>query len=305
MKMKLLVLGGAGVTGKRVVEIALNKGMEVYATYRHTPPPKSLRDANWLKADVDEIDTIRKLLNELKPEAVIDMHAYNKVDDCEDVGREDCWRTNAMSPGLWARECSKKGIKYVWVSTDFVFDGENPPYAEGDVPRPLSQYAVSKLVGEQRALLEGAIVLRTAVVYDSDPRSKFLGWVIRRLAEGKEVPAFVDQWNNPTWAKALAQVSIEALRLEGPKLLHAVGKECMSRYEFAKAVARAMGYSENLVKPSCSCEIKQKARRPKRNCLLTEKLKEKLGVEIPSPREVIKEISKELKETYLSSNELS
>ncbi len=287
--MKVLILGGAGLTGRRAVELALGRGYEVYATYRNTPPPPDLQ-ANWLKADVDNLETIKKLLDETEPDAVIDLHAYNKVDDCEDIGREQCWKSNAVSPGLWAKECSKRGIKYVWVSTDFVFDGESPPYSEEDVPRPLSQYAVSKLVGEQRVLLEGGIVLRTAVVYDV-PEGKFVGWVLNNLKEGRKVPAFVDQWNNPTWAKDLAEACLlSAEKLDGPALLHAAGRKCMSRYEFAKVIAKAFGYDDNLVEPACSCRLHQKARRPFKACLKVERIWKVLGFVPRAPEEVFSEI---------------
>ncbi|ALU12668.1 hypothetical protein EYM_06245 [Ignicoccus islandicus DSM 13165] len=298
--MRILVLGGAGLTGSKVVSEASRKGYEVYATYRNTPPPPSSK-AVWIRTDVDEPESIRKLLDEVKPDAVIDMHAFNKVDDCEDVGKEQCWKTNAVSPGLWAKECSRRGVKYLTVSTDFVFDGENPPYSEDSIPRPLSQYAVSKLVGEQRALLEGAIVLRTAVVYDADKRSKFPGWVIRNVMEGKRIGVFVDQWNNPTLARDLAHASILAIEeLKGPILLHAVGRECASRYSFAMEIVRVLGLDEDLLEATCSCRVNQKAKRPHKACLKTTKIEDVLGFVPRGYREALRDVSSELKEVWMS-----
>ncbi len=298
--MRLLVLGGAGLTGSRVVSEALSRGHEVYATYRNTLPPEGSK-ANWIRADVDEPSTIKRLLEEVRPDAVIDMHAFNKVDDCEDVAREQCWKTNAVSPGLWARECAKANVKYLTVSTDFVFDGEDPPYSEESIPKPLSSYAVSKLVGEQRALLEGAIVLRTAVVYDADQRSKFPGWVIRNVMEGKRIGVFVDQWNNPTLARDLAHASILAVEeLRGPLLLHASGRECASRYAFAREIVRVMGLNEDLLEATCSCRVKQKAKRPHKACLTVNKIEELLGFAPRGYREALRDVSSELREVWMS-----
>ncbi len=301
--MRLLVLGGAGLTGSWVVRHASSRGHEVIATFRNTPPPLDIKKAaTWVRSDVDELENVRRLLDSFKPDAVIDMHAYNKVDDCEDVGREACWRSNALSPRLWARECAKRGTKYLFVSTDFVFDGEEPPYSEESVPRPLSQYAVSKLVGEQSALSSGAIVLRTAVVYDADPRSKFLGWVIRNLKEGRGIGAFVDQWNNPTLARDLAMASILAVEsLEGPELLHAVGEECVSRYRFALEIAKVMNLNESLVEPTCSCKLNQKAKRPFKACLLTEKIDNLLGFRPRGISKALKDIKEDLIKTFSES----
>jgi len=298
--MRLLILGGAGVTGLRTVKIANERGHEVIATFRNTlPPPDYKKLASWVKADVDELDTIRRLLDTYKPEAVIDMHAYNRVDDCEDVGRDECWKSNAMSPKLWAMETRKREIKYLYVSTDFVFDGENPPYDESSTPHPLSQYAISKLVGEQSALSSDAIVLRTAVVYDADPRSKFLGWVMRNLREGKKIGGFIDQWNNPTLARDLALASVLAIeRLEGPELLHAVGRECVSRYRFAVEIARTFNLDESLIEPTCSCRVRQKARRPFKACLKTDKIEEKLNFVPRGPKEALTEIKDELERVF-------
>ncbi len=291
-----MVLGGTGLVGSRTVRLASERH-EVYATWRNTPPPEDLKEsATWIRVDVDLEENVKRIMEDVRPEAIIDAHAYNKVDDCEDVGREECWRSNAVAPKLWAREANKRGIKYLYFSTDFVFDGMNPPYREGDTPFPQSFYAISKLVGEQSTLAANGIVFRTAVIYSWSPRTKFLSWLLNKFERGEKVTAFVDQWNNPTLAEDLAIASLKAVeKVEGPKLYHAVGDQCLSRYQMARIVAKTFGYDESLVEPFCSSLIKQKAKRPYKACLINEKIKRELGVRMRGFEEGIEFVANERK----------
>ena len=116
------------------------------------------------------------------------------------------------------------------------------------------------------------VILRTTVIYGWHKRSRFTNWVLENLQKDQIVPAFTDQYNTPTLIDDLIFSIQQIIQKNISGLYHAVGKTCVSRYEFSLLLAKKFGFSEKLIIPVTSKEKKQDAPRPVNGCLSNNKL---------------------------------
>ena len=152
-------------------------------------------------ADLDICDFVytRKVLEDAKPDIVINTAAFNRVDDCEEEVSKAFW-VNAFAVRNLAKICADMGCALVHISTDYVFDGrKGTPYTEDDAPNPLGVYGASKLAGEcfVRSICRKHFVVRTSGLYGTaGSRAKegnFVETMIRLAKEGKPIRVVNDQ----------------------------------------------------------------------------------------------------------------
>ncbi|MEK7850587.1 MAG: sugar nucleotide-binding protein, partial [Deltaproteobacteria bacterium] len=181
----------------------------------------------------------------------------------------------------------KYGSKMVYISTDYVFDGENGPYREDDAPNPLGYYAWTKLEGEGiTAFTPHNLIIRTTGVYSADPDSlNFVMQVIKRLGAGESMRVPSDQYGNPTLADNLAEGIMALLTLVKTGIYNVAGSDFMDRYSFALLIADVFGLDKTLVSPIDTRSLGQKAKRPLRAGLVVEKIEKETGVKMVGARE--------------------
>jgi dTDP-4-dehydrorhamnose reductase len=215
-----------------------------------------------------------ELIKKFEPQVIIHCAAMTNVDLCE-TEREKCWSSNVFATEHVAAGARKTGARIIYISTDYVFDGDRGPYREDDTPNPLGYYAKSKLAGENAVISSGAewSVIRTIVLYGCGLgiKSSFTSWLLKELRSGKPVRIVNDQWGNSTLADDLAQAIDRLIFLEKQGLYHMGGRGFMTRFEMAQRTARFFGLDENLISPITTAELKQPARRPLRSGLTSEK----------------------------------
>jgi len=272
-RRKVLITGASGLLGNRIVKLT-KEDYEV--TPIHNTKSLSL---NSLKLDITNQNKIFSLFYELEPNVVIHTASETNVDKCE-TEKEHAWKTNVEGTRNIAEACQKVGTKIVYISTDYVFDGEKGFYNEEDKPNPVNYYGLTKLEGEKQVIehCENYIILRTSVLYGWHPwKQNFATWVINQLKQGKEIKVVDDHYNTPTLADNLAEIAIEVAEKDLRGLYHASGRERISRYEFAKQIARAFNLSADLVKPvKMSQLIDWIAKRPRDSSLNTSKIQKQL-----------------------------
>jgi dTDP-4-dehydrorhamnose reductase len=271
---RLLVTGSSGLLGHTIVELAKND-------YTVIPLHKTkLLHSNSLKLDITDAIEVLNLLHKLKLDVVIHTASETNVDRCE-TEKEHAWKTNVEGTRNVAFACSKVGAKLVYISTDYVFDGEKGLYTEEDKPNPISYYGVTKLEGERQviALCKNYTILRTSVIYGWHPwKQNFATWVISQLRQNKEISVVEDHYNTPTLADNLAELALEALQRGLNGLYHASGSERISRYEFAKQIGESFQLDSSLIKPiRMSQLVAWIARRPRDSSLSTDKIRKQLG----------------------------
>lgn len=229
--------------------------------------------------DKRDPEAVMDFFEQYRPEAVVDLSARTRVDDCErDPG--GCWRVNGLGTRNVVEACRRFGSFLVFFSTDYVFAGDREtPYAEEDAPRPLNHYGLCKLVSEAAVLGSGlaAAVVRTSTIYGGRNRPNFVANLLQELREGREVRATVDEWRDPTFAGDLAEAVRAILRRRAAGLFHIAGPECLSRFDFVRRIAETFGLDPDRVVPVHAREIPSAAARPRRLHLDCSRAREVLG----------------------------
>lgn len=153
--------------GSKVVEVAENS-YELVPTHNTRPLFK-----NSVKMDITSAEEVLRIITRLIPDIVVHAAAETGVDNCE-VDRKRAWRVNAEGTKNVAEACGKINAKLIYVSTDYVFDGEKGFYAEKDEPNPVNYYGVTKLKGEEfvRKCYRKNVIARASVLYGWHPLLK-------------------------------------------------------------------------------------------------------------------------------------
>ena len=272
---RLFITGGSGLLGSKFRYIAGSK-YEIVTTHHNNPGENSV------SFDITDENDVMDKITSLNPDAVIHAAALTNVDYCEDHP-EEAWNVNAKGTDNIAKACEKTGSKLIYVSTDFVFDGERGMYSEEDKTNPLGYYASTKLEGEEFIRhyddLNYAIA-RVSVLYGWHTRMNFVTWVIDELKNGNEINIVTDQYNSPTLADNAAEAMIKIFERDKTGIYHTVGDERINRFDFARNIAEVFDLDSSLINPTKSTNFVQKAKRPKDSSLNVEKVQRDLGIKM-------------------------
>ncbi len=265
--MKIFITGGSGLLGSKIAEIALERGYDVYSGYNmHSPD-----FGKPVRIDLYNPESIFKAVKEIMPNVIIHTAALTDVDKCE-VEKKLAYKINADGTMFITKISRKLGSFLIYVSTDYVFDGSRGMYREEDATNPVNYYGYTKLIGERYA--KDFCIARPCVIYGAKPASgkiNFALWIINKLMNGEKIRIITDQYITPTLNTNLARMILEIAEKEIRGIFHLAGATRVSRFEFAKEIARTFGLDENLVVPSTMDEIKWIAKRPRDSSLDTSK----------------------------------
>lgn len=292
----VLVTGASSSPGYKTVLALLKRGVDVIGVYNQHPV--SIPGAETVKANL--IKDAEKVIRDYKPSVLVHVAALGDVDMCES-DKLFCYAINVVATRRILHEASRLGTKIIYLSTDYVFDGSRGLYQENDPPNPVNYYGLTKLLGEEIALTLDGIVVRTSAIYGLGPgRPNFGKVVVEKLSRREIVKAFIDQWLSPTLNTFLGEALAKlALDLElSREILHVAGSR-MSRYEFAKAIAKIFGFSEELIKPISMSEFSFKAPRPKDSSLRVVKAEQLLGIAFSDIDKALKVFRREYREKGL------
>jgi len=278
--MKLLIPGVSGLLG-------INLAMEAMREHEVIGMDRGkLKSAPFpvFKVDLLSKSAIDSILDETRPDGLINCAALANLEECEaDPVRAKL--LNVDLPAQLARSCAERGIRFVHISTDAVFDGENiEPYTEDDRPNPLGIYAQTKLEGEQAAFAgdTNAIVARVNMFGWSLGGRRSLGeFFVNNLSEGKNVNGFTDVIFCPMLVNQTSRLLLEMLEKKLTGLYHVVGAQAMNKYQFGVEIARRFGLKDNLITPKSVEASELTVKRSHNLWLSTHKLSTALGYEIP------------------------
>jgi dTDP-4-dehydrorhamnose reductase len=278
--MKLLVTGASGLLGINLAQemmtrhevIGVDRGKLVAAPFKV------------IKQDLLEPNAVDKILDAARPDWLINCAALADLEAC-DADPNLARRLNTDLPGQLAKACKKRGISFVHISTDAVFDGQKEGfYTEEDTPNPLGIYSKTKLDGERAVLRANpkAIVARV----------NFYGWSLsgkRSLAEfffynltnNKSMSGFTDVIFCPMLVNDTARILVKMLEKGLSGLYHLVGPQAMSKYQFGVEIARKFRLRESEISPKSILSSALTARRSHNLWLSTNKLSTDLGLSLP------------------------
>lgn len=253
--------------------------------------------------DLCDLGAVQNILNELRPDLIVNASAYTDVDLAEKENDRNM-KINAVAPGLMAEMASKLRAVLIHYSTDYVFDGrKNALYTERDKTHPLNMYGKSKLAGEENIKQAGDayLILRTSWVY-SLRGNTFVNKVLRWSRQNKTLKIVSDQVSSPTWARSLAEITnvvlaqnktdlYENIR-ERHGIYHVAGSGYTSRYEWAKQIlANDPEPSEQTlqtIEPALSEDFPTPAVRPLFSALDCTRFEKTFGLQLPAWEQTLK-----------------
>ncbi|MEQ8626221.1 SDR family oxidoreductase [Ekhidna sp.] len=287
--MKVLITGANGLLGQKLVQLyESNEGVDVIATARGANR-NPFGSYTYEQMDVTVASEVVKIISKHQPDVVINTAAMTHVDQCEQ-DPDTCQKLNVDAVRNLIESCQETNSFVVHLSTDFIFDGEDGPYVEDDLPNPLSKYAESKLESEQLLASSGLkhAIVRTMLVYGivhDMSRSNIILWVKKSLEKKQLIKVVNDQWRTPTLAEDLAKgcALIAEKRAEG--VWHISGKDLLTPYDIAIATAEYFDLDKSLIEKADGSIFTQPAKRPAKTGFILDKARRELGFEPVSFKE--------------------
>ena len=279
--MKVLVTGANGFTGQHLIKTLIGKGFEVIATSRNESLLPSYNKLTYYNIELTDVSNVENLFDLTRPNAVIHTAAMSKPDECS-ANPNLCTANNIEATGHLLEAATKLGTEhFVYLSTDFIF-GEGGPHAEDDAPAPLNLYGASKL--EAEALINAAAIKATIVrpVFMYGPvwqnlRPSFIQWVAGKLKNGEPIKVVTDQARTPTYIGDLCWGLRKIINDQVPGVFHLAGKDIVSPYDMAVAVAKHLNLPLGLIEPVTASTFPEPVKRAQRSGLKIDKAVSLLG----------------------------
>jgi dTDP-4-dehydrorhamnose reductase len=259
--------------------VVLNAAFELYPTYLRNPitHPRALR------LDISDRDEVLKRVEAIQPEVIVHAGGMTKPTACE---KEPilAHRVNVEGTAHLVEAARGIGARFIFLSSDLIFDGSAERYGEDSPTHPLSVYGHTKVQGEElvRTGSDDFAIVRTTVMYGWSSRytESMAEWILRGLQEGQELNMYQDQYRQFILINDLVAAIFELIQYSGlgelnghhmKETIHVVGPELLSRYEFAKRLAQTFGLPEASIRSIPFDSTPQAAFTPKRLCLDTSK----------------------------------
>jgi dTDP-4-dehydrorhamnose reductase len=270
---KILLIGGSGQVG-----FALKKELKILG---------KIQSPKRHEFDLTNLELVRKKIQILKPNLIINAAAYTEVDLAE-ANPELAFKINAEAPKVLAEESLKLDIPLIHFSTDYVFDGrKRKAYSEEDIPNPINIYGKSKLEGEQaiQKIYHKFIIIRTSWVYDPNRGKNFYRTMTKFFQEKNEIRVVNDQYGCPTSARFLAkqitkvlnQLNLHPTYEKRWGIYHLTENIKMTWFDFAKKIfmleKSLINKKDFNILPIRTMDYSTAAKRPVNSVLDLEKIK--------------------------------
>lgn len=216
--------------------------------------------------DISSEKAIESLVEKLQPQVIIHTAAWSNLEKCEE-DPEKAFRINTTATEVFAEISVKTGSRFIFISSDMVFDGKKGNYQETDKTNPLNIYGKTKLTAEKfvRAICSNYVIARSALIYG--PRrtgsNSFSEKILNKVSAGEIMPLFTDQFRSPILVQNLADVLLELARSDFYGIIHLGGKDRTDRYTFGTCLAEIKEFSPDLLKPVSMSSFSTKAPRPR------------------------------------------
>jgi len=247
MSKKLMIFGGSGFVGGVITRIAQNNGWEVYIADNRPHP--SLHAEYWM-VNITDKNSVEKAIEAVGPTAVVNVAAIADIDQAEKE-KELAYKINVDGARFVAEICARKGIRYIFFSSDAVFDGESSGYSEDDQPSPVNYYGRTKLEAERAVfrVYPAAVVVRISLVvgFPVTGGNSFFANLENKLKQGNEVLAPTYEVRTPVDVITLVECVLELCENGFSGVIHIGATDSISRYDLTRSVTRRMGYDERLI----------------------------------------------------------
>jgi dTDP-4-dehydrorhamnose reductase len=291
--LKILILGGSGLLGKKLVEKA-SDSFEVISTFNNHKIEHSKSRTIRIKLP-DEFFNLKSLIFNERPNLIINTIANTNIDYCEQHKTETYLLHVEMNKQIF-KLCEDVASKFIFISSDYVFDGKKGDYMEYDKTSPVNYYGETKAIAES-IILQNPIktVLRSSLIYDWDPQVRFLNFVVDKLRKNENIQAYDDFLTAPIFLEDLVGSIIKAVEKNVSGIYNLAGPSCVTRMDFALAIAKKFNFDKNLIEPVSVKSLDLIAERPRNSSLNKTKAEKDLDIKFRSIEEGINEVYKKYK----------
>lgn len=293
--MKILIGGSTGMLGSSMM--LSNTKHELWGAYLGDKP----KAKNNVELDISDALWVNRVLNEIKPDVIINTIAITNVDLCEEKP-EFARKIHVLGTKNLLEYAKEKKIYFLNISTDSVFDGNRGNYTEEDTPNPLNMYAKSKLEGDILTLqYPNTAIARTNIFgFNWLKKQSIAEWIIDTLKKKKELKLFKDVYFTPILTNILADLLFKMAEKGIQGLYNVTGSESISKLEFGYRIAKIYNLDSSLIKPSSIRDIGLKAIRPLIPTLVCSKIEKLLKVKLPNVDENLQTYQKIESTDYLA-----
>ncbi|UJP65251.1 SDR family oxidoreductase [Mongoliitalea daihaiensis] len=298
----VLITGANGLLGHKLVGLLVQRDqVKVVATgLGCSRLPDSYQGYyEWETMDITSEEEVFRVFELYKPTVVIHAAAITQADICEEQ-QDEAYAVNVQGTAYLINAAAQFQSYFIFLSTDFVFDGENGPYAEEDTPCPVNYYGETKLAAEQ--LLQNSqlnwAIARTVLVYgvaEGLSRSNIILWVRASLMAGKTIQVVTDQIRTPTLVEDLADACFLMMVHRSKGIFHVSGADVLTPFQMATLTADYFGLDKRLLIPVNSATFTQSAKRPLKTGFIIQKVQNELDFEPKSFTSGIGILAKQLK----------
>lgn len=280
--MHLLVTGGSGLVGWKLVQRSLLRGHQVTYTC-HTTDPTSVEEteATQTMLDIRNGEQVAKLLDRYKPDTVIHTAAMTDVDECE-RSPDKATAVNVTGTKNIVAACETQDVPLLFFSTGFVFDEDGAKVTEDAERTPVNHYARTKIRAED-TVMNAEIpwhICRIDQPYcwpTTWQDLPFVSWILEQCDDGEPFYVFTDWYNTPVYVPDCNTAVLRLVETGVTGVFHVCGPDYVDRFTWARQIAEHFGHDPSLIKPSHSSNSNLPAERPN-NHLSNEKIRNTLDI---------------------------
>ncbi|MFH1798391.1 MAG: UDP-4-amino-4,6-dideoxy-N-acetyl-beta-L-altrosamine transaminase [Candidatus Omnitrophota bacterium] len=283
MKKKMLITGVSGLLGNNLAYY-FKDIHDVSGWY--SSHEVDIKGAATRKLNISYEDSLEDVISGYNPDVLIHCASLTDVDFCE-KHKELTNLVNIVDTRRMIQACLNPKTKFVYISTDSVYDGEKGNFKETDSIDPCNHYGISKYEGERAVIeRENSLVLRTNIFgWNIQEKCSIAEWVLRNLSQKRPIQGFKDVYFSSIYTFKFARVLETILKKDLKGVYNCASGTSLSKYEFACSVAERLGLDKNLIKPISIDDSNLTAKRGKNLSLNVDKLSGELGENLPSLEE--------------------
>lgn len=286
--VKLLVVGASGQIGGALLNEATKSEHKILGTRFK----QNFDDPNFVSLDLSNANNMKEVFDSFKPDVVYACAALANVDYCE-THPDESFSTNYDSVKKLVDISNLNNSRFIFLSTDYIFNGQEGPYPEEADPDPINVYGKHKLMSEEYILehARNSLIVRTTITFGNERQGKNFFLVLKsKLSSGQEMKVPTDQFGSPSYNKSIARALLELGPHDLQGVLNISSDSFMSRYDFALLIAQVFELDNKLIIPVTTPELNQAAARPMKAGLLINKAKSILKTKLMSAQEALTDL---------------
>ena len=283
---KILITGASSLIGEAITKFArLEKKHEVILLSSNADKFKPRKNLSFITVDAQDYKSIKQICYELKPDAIINTVSLTDPERCES-DKKLAYELNVNVVDNLIKICKVIDAHLISFSSEMVFDGERGPYLEEAKPNPINYFGKTKHASENLLItgLKNYTIIRTTCPYGDSSFDKqgFVQRTLSMLENNEEFEVSDIHFSNPVYVDDIGQTAMKVLENQRLGIYNISGTDWISKYFFAKTIARIFEFDDSIIKPLTEDKFPQVVKYPKKSGLVALKSSTDLGIKLTS-----------------------